>query len=306
MRKEELNVSRRGPGLKGWVVATRPWSFPASVMPVVVALAYLFSTGVEVNWVNGIWAVVNIVLFHAAGNVWSDWFDYRRGVDAEGAYCVRTLIDGVFRPAQMLRLAIGLLVVATVAGCGLMMRTGIELLWVGIGGLLCTLLYPMLKYRALGDVVIAVAYAWLPMWGTSFVASGHVDFRVFMLAVPVGMITVAILHVNNTRDISTDRRAGIVTLAMKLGRKASAGLYAFWIAGAFAFVGACVALGLLPVWSLLILLCLPQGVSHVRCMLMSRSDGETTAIAGLDELTAKLQLQFSLLLALSFVIAGVA
>lgn len=68
---------------------------------------------------------------------------------------------------------------------------------------------------------------------------------------------------------------------------------------------ACVALGQLPVWSLLILLCLPQGLSHVRCMMMSRADGETTAIAGLDELTAKLQLQFSLLLALSFVIAGV-
>ena len=67
---------------KEWLIAVRPWSFPASAMPVIVTLGYLFWSGADVNWVNGIWALLNIIVFHAAGNAWSDYFDYRTGVDA--------------------------------------------------------------------------------------------------------------------------------------------------------------------------------------------------------------------------------
>ncbi len=68
--------------IKEWILATRPWSFPASTMPVFVAMMFLWSKGLEVSWWLGIMALVNIVLVHAAGNVWSDYHDYRKGVDA--------------------------------------------------------------------------------------------------------------------------------------------------------------------------------------------------------------------------------
>ena len=67
--------------LKEWIIAVRPWSFPASVMPVAVTLAYLAWREVEIDWLCGVLAVLNIVLFHAAGNTWSDYFDYKKGVD---------------------------------------------------------------------------------------------------------------------------------------------------------------------------------------------------------------------------------
>ena len=55
--------------IKEWIFAMRPWSFPASAMPVVVTLTYLYWTGCEpLNWLAGVWALVNIVVFHAAGN----------------------------------------------------------------------------------------------------------------------------------------------------------------------------------------------------------------------------------------------
>ena len=53
--------------LKDWMIAVRPWSFPASSMPVVVTLAYLYWMRQDINWVNGIWALLNIIVFHAAG-----------------------------------------------------------------------------------------------------------------------------------------------------------------------------------------------------------------------------------------------
>ena len=43
--------------LKDWMIAVRPWSFPASSMPVVVTLAYLYWMRQDINWVNGIWII---------------------------------------------------------------------------------------------------------------------------------------------------------------------------------------------------------------------------------------------------------
>lgn len=48
---------------KDWMIAVRPWSFPASAMPVVVTLAYLFWMKEDINWANGIWALLNIIVF---------------------------------------------------------------------------------------------------------------------------------------------------------------------------------------------------------------------------------------------------
>ena len=241
---------------KDWMIAVRPWSFPASAMPVVVTLAYLFWMKEDINWANGIWALLNIVVFHAAGNTWSDYFDYKQGVDMKDTFGAKTLTDKMFTPA-------------------------------------CALLYPPLKYNALGDVVIFMAYAFLPTLGTAYVSTGVFLWDVLWIAIPVGLITVAILHANNTRDMQTDARASIKTLAMELGGRTSVILYCAEILFPFGWIAGCVAAGTFPLWTLLVLLVLVPAVGK-----------GVAAIANLDEMTAKLQLLFSLVFALSFVIAG--
>ena len=288
--------------LRDWLVAVRPWSFPASAMPVAVTLAYLYWAGHEVNWVNGVWALLNIVVFHAAGNTWSDYFDFKHRVDREDTHGVRTLTGGMFRPEEIYRLSLSLLVVALAGGIGLLLRTGLPLLYIGIGGAACTLLYPALKYRALGDVVIFLAYALLPMLGTAYVAAGTVDWSTMWAGVPVGLITVAILHANNTRDMQTDVRADICTLAMTLGGRASMYLYCAEVLFPFGWVAGCAAGGVFPWWTLLVLAALAPAVGNVRLMACYPLTG-MEGISRLDELTAKLQLMFSLLLTLSFLLA---
>ena len=126
--------------IKEWAIAVRPWSFPASAMPVAVTLAYmLWKSGEEgttagMDWIYGLWALVNIVIFHAAGNTWSDYFDYRKSVDAEDTFGVRTLTGGMFTPDEIIRLSTGLLALALAGGTGLMLLTGLPLLWIGLGG----------------------------------------------------------------------------------------------------------------------------------------------------------------------------
>lgn len=290
--------------LKDWLVAVRPWSFPASAMPVAVTLAYLYWLQQDVNWLNGVWALLNIVVFHAAGNTWSDYFDYKHRVDREDTHGVKTLTSGMFQPQEIYRLSLSLLVVALVAGIGLLWRTGLPLLYIGMGGVACTLLYPSLKYRALGDVVIFIAYALLPMLGTAYAATGVADWNTMWVALPVGLITVAILHANNTRDMQTDVRADIRTLAMTVGARTSMLLYYLEVLVPFAWIVCCAAAGIFPWWTLLVLPALGPALGNVRLMACYPSTG-MEGIARLDELTAKLQLLFSLLFALSFVLARV-
>ena len=160
-----------------------------------------------------------------------------------------------------------------------------------------------MKYRARGDLVIAINYAWLPVWGVSFVTGGSIDYAVIIPGIPVGMITIAILHANNQRDVFTDANASISTLAMQLGHSMAAKLYAFWVLAPFAFVVICVATALFPAWTLLSLFAFPVALSNAKTMLGSSRDN-LTALSNLDERTAQLQLMFSALFSVSFIIAS--
>lgn len=287
---------------KEWLIAVRPWSFPASAVPVLATLAYLQWSRGDVDWVSGIWALLNIVLFHAAGNTWSDYHDFERGVDAPDTFGVKTLTGGMFRPQEIRRLSLGLLAVACAAGLGLMLRTGWPLLAFGLAGIALSIGYPWLKYRALGDADIFLTYALLPMLGTSYVATGSVDGHVLWLALPIGLITVAILHCNNTRDMQTDARVHIRTLAMLLGGRKSVALYCLEILLPFLWLLGCALGGAMPWWVLLAWGALLPAAGNVRKAVAYFRDGQA-ALAHLDEFTAKLQLLFGLLVSLSFLIA---
>lgn len=290
----------KGHTIKEWLLVTRPWSFPASTMPVLVTMMFLWNKGFEVSWILGFMALVNIVLIHAAGNVWSDYFDYRRGVDAADTYGVRILTDRLFTPREVLSLSLVLQIAAIVMGLLMVCLTGVTLLWFGLAGIVLSLFYPPLKYAAYGDLVIMACYALLPMLGTTFICSGEIVPEVLWLAVPIGSITVAILHANNTRDIETDGRAKIRTFAMLTGRRFAIGMYIFELTLPYLWLIVTALLGLVSPWTLLTLITLPIAIGNCRKML-SYHTGGIKAIASLDEATAKLQLAFSLILAIGLI-----
>ena len=293
----------KGHTIKDWIIVTRPWSFPASAMPVLVTIMFLWSKGGHnVSWGLGLMALVNIILVHAAGNVWSDYFDYKKGVDAEDTYGVRTLVSGQFTPREVLTLSILLQTAAVGMGILMVYLTGITLLWIGLAGIALSLLYPPLKYVAMGDLVIMACYALLPMLGTSFICSGEIVPEVLWLAIPVGSITVAILHANNTRDIETDGRARIHTFAMLTGRRFAIGMYVFELLLPYLWLVPIVALGLISPWALMACITIPIAAKNIHSNLSYYKEG-LNALARLDEATAKLQLMFSLTLIIGLVCA---
>lgn len=289
--------------LKDWILVTRPWSFTASGLTVLTALVYLYWLGGEVNWCYGWWAVGAIILFHAAGNTWSDYQDYRSGVDTvEGAICDSSIPKGIVLPKQVRNLALVLLSLAIVSGLVLMFFTGWWLLAIGAGGILCTLCYPYMKYRAMGDLVILLSYGFLPAIGTSYVALGAIDWRVLWVALPVGLLVNAILHANNTRDMATDRRASIRTMAHGLGLRGSVVLYVLEVLFPFVWVAVLVPFKIFPICSLILVVVMRVAMRNSAQMRAYKDSQEPSEIALLDQKTAQLQMLFCVVLILALLL----
>ena len=135
--------------LKEWFVVTRYWSFAVSTMPVLVTFAYLFSRGLVPaefkSYLVFVLCLLGVVLLHAAGNVLSDWYDYRTGVDNENAFAVPNLVFHKFEPREYLCFSIILFVLGIVAGLTITALSGPGLLVIGGVGVLLTALYSFLS-----------------------------------------------------------------------------------------------------------------------------------------------------------------
>lgn len=285
--------------IKDWFIATRPWSFPASAMPIIVSIAYLFSKNADINWYLAVWTLIGMVLFHITGNLWSDYFDFKKKVDDTDTFGATSITSGLFQANEIRNFAIGMLVVSVLSGLGILYCTGLPILWIGMAGAVCMLLYPLLKYNALGDLDILITFAFLPTIGTSYAITGAIDWSVLYVALPVGLITDGILHANNTRDIATDKRAGILTMAMSMGKKSAAWLYAFEVTFPYLWIVVCAVMGIFKLHTILVLISLPMAIKCAKTMLNGYND--TNAIAMLDMQAAQLQMLFSFMLSFSLI-----
>lgn len=290
--------------VKEWFGATRFWSFPVSAMPVVAAVAFLAWKGYDINWLCAVLALVGNVVFHAAGNLLSDWWDYRKGVDNEQAYAVPNLVFHHFEPGEYMRFSVILFSVGIVIGLVLTLLTGWELLIIGGIGALLAMSYSFFKFRAMGDLFVFTCFGIMPVIGTSFVAAGLIDWSILVLSLPLGIFTIAVLHDNNTVDIATDKASGIRTLPMLIGEKASVKLFiAYMVIPYIVVIAFCIA-GLLPWMALVCLLSVPAAYKNARTAAGWFRSGRE-AMIGLDQKTAQVHLIFSVLLSAGLAIAAI-
>lgn len=292
---------------KEWVAATRYWSFPVSSMPVIATFAYLFSKGIlPLEWRSllvFLLSVLGVIVLHSAGNLLSDWADYRSGVDNEQAYAVPNLVFGHFQPVEYLRMSIVLFVLGCIIGGGVVLLSGPAVLLVGAAGVLLTVLYSFLKYHALGDLDIFIIFGILTVLGSTAAATGAIVWDALVLSVPLGIITVSVLHANNTVDIETDGAAGIKTFAMLLGAKASSILYRVYMVLPFLCIVVSVCVGWLrPLALICLIAAVPAWKNFAQAGQFAQKGLD--AMNGLDQRSAQMQLVFSGLLSLGLLVAG--
>jgi len=295
--------------IKNWILAAHPWSFPASASPSLVTISfifYLYKTGVvtQINWTNAILAFLGAIIFHMAGNLIGDYQDVKSGVDGkEKTGPIRLIVLGVFKPKTILWYGYTVLFIGILMGAYLIQYSGLPLLFIGLTGIIIAMFYYKFKYIALGDIVIFLSFGLLLALGTAFVMTGQLIWSSLLVITPTGLLVVAILHANNTRDMILDKEAGIKTQAMKLGLEGSQIIYQTILLAAYLIVAIAVSLNILHPLSFLVLLSLPMALKNIHLMKMATMR-DLGIIRFLDVKTAQLVLVFSLLLIAANIISS--
>ncbi len=282
-----------------WLVGARPRTLPASLVPVAVGTGAAYGYG-EAIWWRAVLAGVVAVALQVGVNYANDYSDGLRGTDAQRVGPVR-LVAGGLAPARAVRwAALASFGVAGCAGFVLAAVAGWWLLAVGATCVAAAWLYTggprPYGYEGLGEVAVFAFFGLVATVGTAYVQTGRLSALELLACVPVGLGAVALLAVNNLRDIAGDAAAGKRTLAVRLGDGRARLLYASCV------LGACVLVAPLAAWrpwALLGLGALAAALQPVREVV---AGAEGRRLIGVLGATARAQLVLGLLLAVGLAV----
>ena len=290
-------------------MVAQPWALPASASPALIGLSYafyLYSTGVvpEINWAYGVIAFFGALIFHMSGNILGDYHDYMSGVDVkEKTGPPRPLVLEMLKPRQVLIYGYTVLTIGVLIGLYLLINTGLPLLFIGVVGVISATIYYKFKYIALGDVLIFICYGLAISLGMVYVMTGQLVWSTLLVTTPAGLLIVAILHANNTRDMLQDKAAGIRTQAMNLGLEGSQITYQTLLLVTYMLVAILVMVDMMSPYTFLVLLSFPIAMKNIKLMKKATME-DLGIIRFLDTHTAQLVLIFSLLQVAGNVIAA--
>jgi 1,4-dihydroxy-2-naphthoate polyprenyltransferase len=291
-----------------WIEAARPRTLPAAVVPVAVGTAAAAAAlpDARVSVVLALLALVVALALQVAVNYANDLFDGLAGIDtAERVGPRRVVGAGVVTPGAMKRALGAALGVAAVAGFALAWLVDLRLLLVGVAAIAATLAYSGGRRphasRGLGELSVFVFFGLVATIGSAYVQLGAVAALPVAASLPVGLLAVGLLMINNVRDVETDTASGKRTLAVRLGARTYGHTFGWLLIACFVLLPLLARIADSP-WPLLPLLALPLlSVVARRSREAARTEGARARgaayVVALGA-TARLQLAFGLLLAL--------
>ncbi len=275
-----------------WVLAARPRTLPAAIVPVVVGAALVRPA--SINWSNtGLAAVVALAL-QVGTNYANDYSDGVRGTDEVRVGPFRLTASKLVAARVVKAAAFIAFGVAAATGLVLAARTSWWLVALGATAILAGYLYTggpkPYGYFGLGELFVMAYFGLFATVGTAFVQHGHVVAASWWLGVSTGSMACALLEANNLRDVAGDAAVGKWTLAARLGRRRGAWLYVASVAGV---VGG-IALGGEPIVAVAAVL------AYVPGMRMAFSSREGRELVALLQHSARAQLAVGALLVVVF------
>jgi 1,4-dihydroxy-2-naphthoate octaprenyltransferase len=284
-----------------WLAGARPRTLPAALAPVLVGTGAAAALD-GFDPAAAALALLVALALQVAVNYANDYSDGRRGTDADRVGPMRLVGSGAATPRQVLVAAALAFAVAALAGLALAAMTSWWLVAVGAVCIAAAWTYtggPLpYGYRALGEVFVFVFFGLVAVVGTTYVQTGTLPGLAFAVAVPIGLLSVALLVVNNLRDISGDAAVGKRTLAVLLGERATRWTFVGLIATAFVIVA---AVGIPRPWALVGLLSVPLSVPPARTVL---SGGRGPLLIAALQGTGLLTLATGILLASGLALSG--
>jgi 1,4-dihydroxy-2-naphthoate octaprenyltransferase len=297
LRRGPASASRAKPSSAGaWLLAIRPRTLTAGAVPVLVGLALAARSGALEKAV-AVATITCALLLQIAANLANDYFDWKRGIDTEHRLGpVRVTQAGLLSPGAM-RAALAVVIgVAVLLGVFLVYRGGWPIVAIGIAAVLGALAYSAGPYplasHGFGEVLVFVFFGLAAVCGTYWLQRGVFEIPVALAGLTSACPAVALIVVNNLRDIETDRTAGKRTVAVRLGAAGTRIEYASLVTAAF--IGACILGIVSTAGACLALFALPLGLTEVRGVHAREGAALNMSLAG----TARLHFVFGALLAL--------
>jgi 1,4-dihydroxy-2-naphthoate octaprenyltransferase len=226
--------------------AIRPAFLSASLLPVVTALAYVRGVIGSLDYSLALLTLFGIAFIHSAANVLNDYFDSKNGTDSMNHQRIypfsggsRFIQNDVLSEQQILYFGRALLASGIFIGLLVALISGPPILLIGFIGALLAVSYsapPCLACKGLGDLTIASCFGVLPVTGTVYAQVGSITTDSIWLGLVIGCFVAAILWINSIPDIEADRRAGKITLPVRLGLHLASWLHGGWFIAGFALI----------------------------------------------------------------------
>ena len=273
-----------------WILGARPRTLPAAIAPVVVATALV---GADFSWFRAALALKVAVWLQIGVNFANDYSDGVKGTDEDRVGPVRLVGSGLATAKSVKAAAFISFAIASIAGAWLAFLTSPLLILIGIISIAAAWGYTGGKnpygYRGLGEVSVFLFFGVIATMGTYYAQTEQITLLSFIVSIPMGALSCAILAINNLRDRPKDELVGKLTIAVRIGDRKARVMYVALLA--LAHIAAIATL--IPT-ALLTLVVLPMSFAVSRQVLSGISGKELIPILGK---TGKLQMFFAILLA---------
>ena len=212
--------------LKYWILASRPKTLTAALLPVITAISLAYSEG-HGRWQPALLCCLFAALMQIAANFINDLFDFKKGTDREDRLGPeRACAQGWISPKAMQRGIAVVLFAACAIGCCLLPYGGWGLVWIGIACVVFAFLYTtLLSYMGCGDLLVWVFFGFVPVCGTYYVQALTLSPSTWLLAAGCGLVTDTLLVLNNYRDREQDALSGKRTIIVVLGEHFGGAFY---------------------------------------------------------------------------------
>ncbi len=216
-----------------WIVSFRLRTLPLSVSPVILG-SFLAKTFGQFNFLIFLLCILTTLFLQILSNLANDYGDMKSGADNDTRIGpARALQKGEISMLEMKRMIYIFASLASVSGLALVyygtrfLNFTIFLVFIiiGISAIAAAVKYTVgnkpYGYRAMGDIFVLIFFGPVATMGSFFLHSGFVRWDIMLPALTTGLMSVAVLNLNNMRDMENDNRSGKLTLAGILGRKKS-------------------------------------------------------------------------------------
>ena len=274
-----------------WILGARPRTLPAAIAPVVVATALV---GADFNWFRAALALKVAVWLQIGVNFANDYSDGVKGTDADRVGPIRLVASGMASARSVKAAALISFAIASVAGTWLALLTSPLLILVGIISIAAAWGYTGGKnpygYKGLGELSVFLFFGVIATMGTYYAQTEELTLLSFIVSIPMGALSCAILSINNLRDRPKDELVGKLTVAVRIGDRNARRMYV-----ALLILAHCAAIATFIPTALLTVLALPMSLSISRQVLSGISGKVLIPILGK---TGRLQMVFALLFAI--------